>query len=205
MSHEIYVFGSICRGESTPTSDVDVLVLPFATDRSQFPDGWSVYSPELITEYYKKGRLFAWHLHLEAKCIFSPKELPFLNSLGAPAPYSTMSADIDELESLLRDALKELSNGTRNVIYELGITYTALRDLAMSASWALLDRPCFSCDAPYQLPVRFPLRLSTYNQAMLARHSSTRGTELNFDLSQAVADITQAQFGQWLESLREAK
>ncbi len=178
MIHDIYVFGSICRGESSPTSDVDVLVIPFAGESSEFPSGWSIYSPKLIQEYYAKGRLFAWHLHLEAKCVFSSDELSFLSRLGSPAPYSTMIDDINDLENLLQQAVTELKNGTRNIIYELGIIYTALRDLAMSASWTLLGVPCFSSNAPYKLPVHFPLSLATYKQAMLARHSSTRGTEL---------------------------
>lgn len=202
MKHEIYVFGSICRGEISPTSDVDVLVLPFTDDRSKLPVSWSIYAPELLREYYSQGRLFAWHLHLEAKCIFSPFERPFLNSLGAPAPYSTMRKDIDELEELLQEAIHELKNGTKSVVYELGIAYTAIRDLAMSASWALLGSPCFSSDAPYRLPNPCPLGFATYKQAKLARHSSTRGTEIEADLDQAVNEIICAPFEQWVESLR---
>lgn len=202
MSHEIYIFGSICRGEISPTSDVDVLVLPFTDDRSKFPINWSIYAPKLLREYYSQGRLFAWHLHLEAKCIFSPYERPFLKSLGAPAPYSTMLNDIDELEELLQEAIAELKNGTKSVVYELGIVYTAIRDLAMSASWALLGSPCFSSDAPYRLPKPCPLGFATYKQAKLARHSSTRGTEIEADLDQAVNEIICAPFEQWVESLR---
>jgi hypothetical protein len=205
MTHDVYVFGSICRGESGPTSDVDVLVIPLGNESAQFPGSWSVYSRELIQEYYSKGRLFAWHLHLEAKCVFSANELPFLNKLGSPAPYSNMYNDIDDLDGLLQQALFELNNGTNNVIYELGIAYTALRDLAMSASWAFLGAPCFSSDAPYRLPINFPLPLKTYNKAMLARHSSTRGTEFDFDFDQVVEDLIQAPLEQWVESLKVAK
>lgn len=206
MSHDIYIFGSLCcRGESSPTSDVDVLVIPFTSKRSLFPDNWSVYTPELIAEYFQEGRLFAWHLHLEAKCVFTLRDQPFLASLGAPAPYFTMMSNIDDLEDLLLDALKELSNGTKNIIYELGIAYTALRDLAMSASWSLMGAPCFSCDAPYRLPVDFPLKKSTYQQAMLARHSSTREAELDFDPREAAIDLMQVSFGQWVTSLKDEK
>ena len=205
MKHEIYVFGSICRGESCPTSDVDVLVLPFNDDRSNFPTSWSIYAPELVREYFTQGRLFAWHLHLEAKCLFSPYEIPFLSVLGSPAPYTTMSKDIDELEELLQETIHELESGTRNVVYELGITYTAIRDLAMSASWAWLGAPCFSSNAPYQLPKPCPLKIATYKQAMLARHSSTRGTEIGTDLDRAVDEIIRAPFAQWIASLRVRK
>lgn len=204
MSHEIYVFGSLCRGDSTPTSDVDVLVVPFDVDSSQFPRDWSVYSPELLSEYFKNGRLFAWHLHLEAKCVFSPRTVPFLTSLGPPARYSTIADDIDDLAGLLKEALNELAAGTRSIIYELGIAYTAIRDLAMSASWSLLETPCFAADAPFRLPIPPPLPRSAYHQAMMARHASTRGLELNFDPAITASTIAKAPLESWIESLREA-
>lgn len=204
MTHEIYVFGSVCRGDSTPTSDVDVLVVPFDVASSQFPQNWSVYSPELLSEYFKVGRLFAWHLYLEAKCVFSPRSEYFLTSLGSPAPYSTASDDIDDLEVLLNEALNELAAGTENVIYELGITYTAIRDLAMSASWSLLGSPCFGADAPYRLPVAPPLPRETYHQAMMARHASTRGVRLDFDPANTAAVVANASLKSWVASLRQA-
>ncbi len=202
MNHELYVFGSLCRGESSPTSDVDILVLPFNDDRSNFPTSWSIYDPEIIREYYSQGRLFAWHLHLEAKCIFSPHEIPFLTTLGTPAPYSTMNKDINELEELLQEAIHELKNGTKSFVYELGIAFTAIRDIAMSASWALLEVPCFSSDAPYQLPNPCPLDVATYNLAKLARHSSTRGIEIETDIDPAVNKIIRAPLETWIKSLR---
>jgi predicted nucleotidyltransferase len=202
MSHELYIFGSICRGEISPTSDVDVLVVPFSDDRSCFPSNWSIYTPELLLEYYSQGRLFAWHLHLEARIIFTSNDRPYLRVLGEPAPYSTMRSDIDDLEKLLQESVNELRNGTKSEVYELGITYTAIRDIAMSASWALLGAPCFSSDAPYRLPNPPPLQIGTYRQAMLARHSSTRGTEISVELDKAVKEIVDAPFGRWINSLR---
>jgi hypothetical protein len=204
MSHEIYVFGSICRGESTPTSDVDVLVIPFDVENSQFPQQWSIYSPELLAEYFEAGRLFAWHLHLEAKCVFSQRKEPFLKSLGQPAPYTSIISDIDDLEALLKEAISELAAGTESVIYELGIAYTAIRDLAMSASWSMLASPCFAADAPYRLPVEPPLPRDIYRQAMVARHASTRGSRLSFDPSSTARIVTQAPLENWVASLREA-
>jgi hypothetical protein len=204
MNYEIYVFGSICRGESTKTSDVDVLVVSSRREKSRFPIDWSVYSPELISEYFTKGRLFAWHLHLEAKCVFCPREEPFLTKLGRPAPYSTIATDIDELEGLLKVALNELVDGTNNVIYELGIAYTAIRDIAMSASWSLLKVPCFSADAPFCLPIASPLPYPVYQQAKLARHASSRGAKLDFDHTNTVNAITNAPLERWVSSLRES-
>lgn len=204
MNHELYIFGSVARGEAGPTSDVDILALPFTSDRSQFPADWSIYSPELVKKYFLNGRLFAWHLHLEARCIFTPNETSFLEALGAPAPYSTMTQDIDDLENLLREAIQEIESGTNSLVYELGIAYTAIRDIAMSASWALLGSPCFSRGAPYKLPVPCPLPSIAYESAMLARHRSTRGAEINIDLERTAQEIVQAPWKQWVRSLREA-
>lgn len=204
MSHDIYVFGSTCRGEVTPTSDVDVLVVPFSKNRSQYPHEWSVYTPEVIKEYFKKGRLFAWHLYLEAKCVHCYGDQPFLSSLGPPAPYSTITDDIDDLEVLLKESLNELKNGTKNVVYELGIAHTAIRDIAMCASWAMLEQPCFSADAPYRLPVECPLEHSIYRLIMLARHSSTRGVKIDFDPTYTVRAVTETPLTKWVDSLREA-
>ncbi len=205
MNHELYIFGSVARGEASPTSDVDILVLPFTSDRSQFPADWSIYSPELVKKYFRKGRLFAWHLHLEARCIFTPNETPFLEALGAPAPYSTMTQDINDLANLLREAIQEIESGTNSLVYELGIAYTAIRDIAMSASWALLGTPCFSTCAPYELPIPCPLPSIAYESAMLARHSSTRGSDINIDLDRTAQEIVQAPWKQWVESLRGAQ
>lgn len=205
MNHELYVFGSVARGEVIPTSDIDILVIPFTSDRSLFPTEWSIYSPELVEEYFRMGRLFAWHLYLEARCIFTPNKTSFLAALGAPAPYSTMAQDILELESLLREAIEEIKSGTNSLVYELGIVYTAIRDIAMSASWAILEVPCFSRRAPYELPVPCPLPFEAYEDAMLARHSSTRGVEIRIDLERTTQEIVRAPWTQWVESLREAQ
>jgi hypothetical protein len=113
-----------------------------------------------------------------------------------------MNQDIDELALLLQEAIDELKSGTKNIVYELGIVYTAIRDLAMSASWALLGAPCFSSDAPYKLPNPCPLEVSTYNAAKLSRHSSTRGVEVSTDLDETVSKIVRAPLGRWVETLR---
>jgi hypothetical protein len=202
MSHELYIFGSTTRGDVSPTSDVDILVLPFTSGKSNFPENWSIYSPNLIQSYFNQGRLFAWHLYLESQCIFTPNGTPYLDTLGAPTEYSTKREDIEHLRLLLRNARDELSSGTNSVIYELGIVYTAVRDIAMSASWDLLEHPSFSRNAPFELPIKCPLEFSVYEQAMRARHSSTRGTDMPVDLKEVTLQILRAPLDEWIEELR---
>lgn len=204
MTHDIYIFGSVVRGEVSPTSDIDVLVVPLGDESPGYPATWSVYSPEILQSYFESGRLFAWHLHLEAKCVHSAKRTPYLLSLGPPAPYSTAGEDIDDLELLLQEALREIENGTSNLIYELGIAYTAIRDIAMAASWALLGRPCFSRDAPFMLPLPFPLSHNAYRGAMLARHSSTRGSDHNIKTKGIAEDLLAASVLSWARDIRNS-
>lgn len=204
MIHDLYIFGSAARGEVSPTSDIDVLVIPLSNSQSGYPDAWSVYSPAIIQSYFKSGRLFAWHLHLEAKCIHSVHSTPYLSSLGAPAPYSSAGEDIDELEGMLRDSLSEIQSQTRNLVYELGIAYTAIRDIAMAASWALLDRPCFSRNAPFFLPSPCPLSEEVYKGAMLARHSSTRGSDHKIEIGHIAKELLASPILAWVRDIRNS-
>jgi hypothetical protein len=109
VNHEIYIFGSVMRGEVSLTSDVDVLVIPDGPQRrDSYPDSWSVYSAEIIKSYHRAGRLFAWHLQMEAKCVYSPTKDNLLDRLGRPAPYTTYWEDINDLEALMNEALAEI-------------------------------------------------------------------------------------------------
>lgn len=203
MNHEIYIFGSLARGELSATSDVDVLVIPLDSQSKEcYSTNWSIYSPETIESYYRLGRLFAWHLHLEGKCIFTPNGEGLLAELGSPAPYTTYVEDINDLATILNDALNAIRNGSNSMIFELGVVHTALRDIAMSASWRLVGRPNFSRDAPFNLPVSFPVSRQVYNIAMLARHSSTRGIPVDINIAAVTREILSAPITEWINDIR---
>jgi hypothetical protein len=202
MRHEIYIFGSMTRGEVSSSSDADVLVIQDHSKPHLFPPSWSVYSRKTIETYFAAGRLFAWHLHLEAVQIYPRTGSGFLADLGEPAPYSSMVEDLADLRLLLENSILELQNGTPSPIYELGLAYTAIRDIAMAASWAMLEKPTFSRYAPYKLPMRCPLPLPVYETAMRARHASTRGTEEPKDLDPAVDYLKARPILEWAESVR---
>lgn len=204
MNHEIYIFGSAVRGEVSPTSDIDVLVIPAAGLRTDYPASWSVYSPKIIESYFRAGRLFAWHLHLEAQRIFPLEGTSFLAQLGEPAPYASAQSDITDLERILNDALLEIRAGSNSLIYELGIAYTAIRDIAMAASWMLLETPSFSRYIPYTLPVACPLPIDAYRGTMLARHQATRGTAYPFDSEAVAAQLIASPILDWVGNLRRA-
>lgn len=202
MKHEIYIFGSMTRGEVSSSSDADVLVIEDNSEPDSFPPSWSVYSRKTIETYFAAGRLFAWHLHLEAVRVYPRSGSGFLADLGEPAPYSSVAEDLADLRFLLENSVRELQNDSPSPIYELGLAYTAIRDIAMAASWSMLAKPSFSRYAPYELPVRCPLPLAVYETAMLARHASTRGTAEPRDYDLAAKHLKATPILEWAESVR---
>ncbi|MFZ6675023.1 nucleotidyltransferase domain-containing protein [Undibacterium sp. Xuan67W] len=205
MNGDVYIFGSTVRGEIQNNSDIDVLAIPSnINEREIFPNFWSVYSRETIRNYFEEGRLFAWHLHLEAKCVFSDSETPFLLSLGAPRPYITFIEDISNLEMLFNDSILELENDSPNLIYELGIVYTALRDIAMVASSRLLKQPCFSRNSPYLLPIEFPVPNEIYMCAMEARLLSTRAISSDVNFKKIKESIILLPIKSWINAIKES-
>lgn len=204
MRKDIYIFGSTVRGEMEKNSDIDVLVITNnETTRKNIPSTWSVYPEETIEKYYETGRLFAWHLHLEAKCIFSNHTVPFLEKLGTPNPYNLHQDDFESLHSILLDSLNEIKTGTNSPIFEIGIIYTALRDMAMIASTKLLANPNFSRYSPYALPINFPLSIEIYESAIKARLLSTRGVQVDLDPISLTNGLLSASIDIWTNNIRE--
>lgn len=202
MSFEIYLFGSITRGEISPSSDVDILVVPTSDFESHsFPSGWSIYSRETIRDYFISGRLFAWHLHLHAMPVYCSSGKAWLDSLGRPNPYQTCREDILDLRDLLEHSIKEIRNDSPNLVYEFGLVYTALRDIAMSASQRLTGQHNFSRYAPYQMPDICPLGRPLYEVTMAARHASTRGASAPV-LDNALRDeLLECDLESWVNSI----
>ena len=203
MKKEIYIFGSTVRGEVEQNSDVDVLVISDIKNRKNFfPDEWSVYSFKAIEKLYEDGRLFAWHLHLDSKCIFKDEEKSFLEKLGTPNKYQNYDIDFESLRSLLLTSLIEIDNKTRSIVFEAGIAYTAIRDLAMIASTKLHSRPCYSRYSPYLLPLEFPLEKEIYDLMINARLSSTRGIQME---KASLGNLPTSHIRDWLYKLEKIK
>lgn len=202
MSHDIFIFGSLVRGEVSATSDTDVLVIPIDEVRNDaYPASWSVYHRSTIRDYFDEGRLFAWHLYLESRCIFNAEAKNWLEVIGAPAPYRSAKDDVESLTQLLIDSLEALRNGTNSEVYELGICYTALRDIAMCASWKKMGRPSFSRDSPYILTDPVPLQREYYSRAMSARHYSTRGGQPLGAVGETVREMLSAPLIDWARKI----
>lgn len=204
MKKEIFIFGSAVRGEIEKNSDIDVLVISDSKNRrDEFPNEWSVYSYQSIRDFYESGRLFAWHLHLDSKCIYKEKNESFLDVLGKPALYSNFKSDFESLKEILLTSLSEIENRSTSIIFEAGITYTAIRDLAMVASTKLHNRPCFSRYSPYLLPHEFPIKRHLYEHMISARLASTRGNEITEKNSALLYQLPTNNIRKWLQELEE--
>ncbi|QGP52609.1 hypothetical protein PsalN5692_04118 (plasmid) [Piscirickettsia salmonis] len=203
MSYEYYVFGSITRGEVTQNSDVDILAIPLIDNSvDRCPSQWSCYSLESIKRMYQEGRLFAWHLFLDSQCIYTPHTAPLLVGLGKPKHYSTAIEDINNLKVILKSALSLLADGTENEIYEIGLVHTCLRDIAMTASWHMNDRPIFSINAPYLIGAVPPISLDVYIECSKARHSSTRGIDIDLNVTNIIKNLLIANLLDWVDSIK---
>lgn len=203
MSYELYIFGSAVRGEVAKNSDIDVLVITDQVEsKSMFPNSWSVYSKKSIERCFSEGKLFAWHLYLDAKCIHFLESKTFLKQLGEPSKYRDLLDDFCSLSDLLDSSLNEIKS-TQSEVFEIGLIYTALRDIAMVASTALNDRPCFSRYSPYKLPVKLPIPKDFYELMIEARLTSTRGIEFTGDTNKLTKMLTSYGIKPWIKTLEK--
>lgn len=179
------IFGSQIRGDADNLSDVDILIVTdsgkpdtkvvskYIGDNFSQNGDFSIYSLSRLKEMYNSGHLFAWHLFRESKHIpyLDTKNLIF--ELGKPQPYKNANQDIAELINVLETIEAGLSN-----VYEAGLLYVCLRNIAISASWHSELGLKFGRRAPFELGEampKFPLKASEYDLLAACRHATTRG------------------------------
>ncbi|NRG16779.1 nucleotidyltransferase domain-containing protein [Rhizobiales bacterium] len=184
----ISVFGSHGRGDTDNFSDLDVIVVVkdgFGTVKEEIIENYivsifnkrpsiSFYGEAKLRRMYMNGHLFAWHLHKES---YSLNNFTHLSSIfGPPKAYKTATEDVTGLTDILLETQANIERHPENAIFEMGIVYVCARNIAMSASWHLLENPFFGRYAPYALN-SFALTLPKhlYDKIMLCRMASTRG------------------------------
>lgn len=172
----VYAFGSLCRGEMSKDSDVDLLALVNEKDERFNIDDYSIYSYDRISELWKEGNPFAWHLYLESKLIYSDDNLDYLRSMGCPSVYNNYKKDFFKFSSLLNTSLEELLNGTESYVFEMSNIFLSIRNISICFSLAFLDRPVFSRDAALMIGDKnIPIPFEVYSILEKARIMSTRG------------------------------
>ena len=172
----IYAFGSICRGDISVDSDVDLLALVEGRDPRLDPDKFSIYSYKRMSELWASGNAFAWHLALESKLIYSEDGGDFLRGLGTPAKYVGAAEDCRRFREIFESALLSVQEGTPSLVFELSTIFLAIRNIATCYSLAMLRCPTFGRDSARKLgPRSISISDTLYSTLMRARLLSTRG------------------------------
>ncbi len=178
----IYAFGSICRGDISVDSDVDLLALAQGRDARLNPDKFSIYSYSRILELWKAGNAFAWHLSLEGRLIYAADGADFLKGLGSPAKYSGALVDCLKFRDIFESSFQSVEKGSPSLVFELSTIFLALRNIATCYSLSRMDSPTFGRDSARRLgPRSLDIDDNVYSLLMQARLLSTRGTGDSID------------------------
>src|SRR3990167_6372843 len=174
MRTHLYAFGSICRGEIDPASDVDLLACTSTPTSEIDPKKFSKYTYERIEQLWREGNPFAWHLHLESRLIFSSDGTDFLVGLGVPSAYECMTADCLKFRKLFLESSNALLQSRNSVVFHLSCMFLATRNFATCYSFTT-GRPIFSRKSPLPLAQRLPISDEVFDVFARARILSTRG------------------------------
>jgi hypothetical protein len=140
----IYAFGSVCRGDISRTSDIDLLAIVEGHDERFNPKDYSIYSYRRIEQILEEGNAFAWHLTFESRLLFASDQTDFLKSLNDPARYSKTIQDCQKFFSLFKEAKHSITTTFTTAAFDLSMVFLAIRNFATCFSLGFLDRPNFS-------------------------------------------------------------
>jgi hypothetical protein len=173
----IYAFGSICRGEVSVDSDIDLLALVDGRDDRFDPDVYSIYSYGRIASLWLQGNAFAWHLALEARLLFASDGKDFIASQGQPARYKDCVRDCAKFETVFQDARVSLAASLTTAVFDLSSMFLGIRNIATCYSLGVLYVPIFSRSAALSLSgeCALPISKASYNILERSRVLCTRG------------------------------
>jgi hypothetical protein len=199
----IYAFGSICRGDVSLGSDIDLLAVVQGHDPRFSPDDYSIYSYERIREIWEEGNPFAWHLATESKLLYSSDHSDFLKSLGSPKPYRNCLQDCQKFFSLFMEARLSFGAQADIKIFDLSIVFLSIRNFATCFSLGTLDKADFSRSSALRLGERsLSIPQSAYRILERARILCTRavGDSITDHEAQMAADQF-ARIEEWMKGL----
>lgn len=147
----IYVYGSVCRGDVVPTSDVDLLALVDGPDPRFDPAVFSVYPYPQLARLWSEGNPFAWHLALESRLVYAEDGIDFVHRLGSPVRYGQWTTDSDKFRAIYYAAKDVLITRRDTTTFDLSTVYLAIRNLAICFSLYVGSAPVFSRRAFEQL------------------------------------------------------
>jgi len=149
----IYAYGSVCRGDVLPTSDVDLLALVDDADVRLDPAVFSIYRYSQLKREWCEGNPFSWHLALESRLVFSEDRTDFIAKLGRPSEYRNWQSDSQKFREIYGVAKDALATRCDTTTFELSTLYLAIRNFAICFSLHAGSRPVFSRRSFEQLGV----------------------------------------------------
>jgi hypothetical protein len=172
----IYAFGSICRGQITAGSDIDLLAAVSGSQNEFDRSVFSIYSHSRLKEIWFEGNPFAWHLHHEARLIHASDGRDFLADLGVPHPYCRRYQDCERFLQLLKQARSSVERDHGSVTFDLSAAFLGLRNFASCYVLGNVGQHDFSRNVAVRLMERNPpISTTAYDILERARLLCTRG------------------------------
>lgn len=175
---EIYVFGSIVRGDIDEFSDIDLLILK--DFRENIPninkEDFSIYTYQRISQLWQEGNPFSWHLYFESKCIYCRDNTPYLYSLGKPKKYLNLIKDLSKFQQLFIDSKLSIETAPYSIDFDLSMIFLAIRNFASCFSLGYLNKNEFSRDSALKIGQHsLKIDYSIYSKLRNSRILSSRG------------------------------
>jgi hypothetical protein len=172
----IYAFGSICRGDIDLASDVDLLAIVEGHNDQLTQSIFSIYSYGRLSELWREGNPFAWHLALESRIVHSSDGADFLKNLGLPNAYSNGNRDCDRFLNLFEDACLSLASSKAAEVFDFSTIFLSVRNFASCYSLEFRKTADFSRHSALNLGNQsIPIDLRQYRVLERARILCTRG------------------------------
>lgn len=146
---EIYLFGSVARGEADEYSDIDILIVVDDCEDNRYfeikkelsdifhmPAKWlSVYQISKVEQMWQKGSYFLWHIKKEGVKLYSVRN-ELEDMLQRLPHYYGYSDDLREYQQIckdVRDALNE--DEDVNYEYELSVLASIIRNTCIAIDY----------------------------------------------------------------------
>jgi len=195
----IYIFGSFVRGEIDSHSDIDMLCVHQVCESLDLPNNIQIYTIEEVKNIFLRGDLFAHHLHLESRLIYTSDGTDVLKGLSDPEDYNKWHSDFEKFNNVAQYAVDVLQKDGTDIFFK-GILYMALRDMSMIYSYKHMGMPNFSKYAPFKLDIPLNIPRDAYELLRKCRLASTRGY-WNDSLTSVFSTSLCVSIAKWIENM----